>query len=502
MNTYVGFDLPRVRGLANDLRKVAGASSRLHSDVKKVLDDAASHLNGKPVTNSDQLAAVQLGSIGFFGGITFAPPGNLAGPLEDMAGSIDRRANHLEKCKELQDACKGTVDPSLVFVDEPPPDPEKVNEALEALRDMQDKDTGMNGNRDDLQSVADKLKGLTSAELDMFLNAAKPEELESLRKQMEATGSAGFLWMGDNGLPVGERIEFASALLAKASPENQEKLLAAFPWLQPGFDSTDVYLDKFNDQTGKATNGMHYGLPSDPLFTNKPLGEDVYQGQMGDCWYIASLTATAQRDPDFIREGIKENPNGTISVRVWDADGNQRWVTMNRELPLDENGNPVGAHGDGSTWAAYYEKAFAIAYEGDEGGAPDGKEGNDAYDKSEQGTYGAIEWDYTEQAPPYVTGQDSEGIGTNYDDVKEAYDSGHPVIVASNSDKDGVPDNWSQEQKDAYVTRHVYYVKEFTPDGKIVLGNPWGPDSPTVTVTQDEFEDMFDDAQSLQIKGN
>jgi hypothetical protein len=495
--SYVGFDLVRVRALAKDLRKVSGTSTSLHGDVKKVLEDAELHLAGKPATTSDRLAAVKLG--GIFG-IAFAPPGSLAGPLDDMAGSIERRATHLEKCSELMDKCQGTVDPSLAFSDEPPPDPKKVSDALKALQEMQDKDTGINGNRDDLRDVAGKLKGLTSAELDMFLNAAPPEQLTGLKNQMENTKGGGFPFFGDNGLPVGERVDFAGVLLSKAALPNQGKLQTAFPWLQPGFESTDVYLDQYNAQTGKTTNGMHYGLPSDPLFTDKPLGEDVSQGQLGDCWYIASLTATAQRDPDFIRSGIKENPNGTISVRVWDGDGNQRWVTMNRELPLDDQGKPVGAHGDKSTWAAYYEKAFAIAYEGDDGGAGDDHEGDKNYDKKEQGSYGALEWDYTDKAPPYVTGKDAQDVDIDYTDVKEAFDKGHPIIVASNSDKDGVPDNWSDEQKSAYVTRHVYFVKEVK-DGKIVLGNPWGPKSPTVTVTQDEFEDMFNNGQSLQIEG-
>jgi calpain family cysteine protease len=495
--SYVGFDLVRVRALAKDLRKVSGTSMKLHGDVKKVLEDAELHLAGKPVTTSDRLAAVKLG--GIFG-ITFAPPGSLAGPLDDMAGSIERRATHLEKCSELMDNCQGTVDPSLAFSDEPPPDPKKVSDALKALDEMQNKDTGINGNRDDLRDVAGQLKGLTSAELDMFLNAAPPEQLAGLKSQMENTKGGGFPWYGENGLPIGERLDFASSLLAKAAPPNQVKLQTAFPWLQPGFETTDAYLDNYNSQTGKTTNGMHYGLPSDPLFTSKPLGEDISQGQFADCWYIASVTATAQRDPDFIRSGIKENPNGTISVRVWDGDGNQRWVTMNRELPLDDKGQPVGAHGDGSTWAAYYEKAFAIAYEGDDGGTPDTHPGDPKYDQAEQGTYGATEWDMTSKAPPFVTGKNSEGIDTNYDSVKKAFDDGHPIIVASNSNKDAVPSNWTDPQKNAYVTRHVYFVKEVK-DGKVVLGNPWGPSSPTVTVTQDEFEHMFADAQSLQIEG-
>jgi hypothetical protein len=494
--SYQGFDIPRVRKLAGELRTVAGNSTRLHSDVRKVLQEAKDHLNGKPATASRRLALVNLNIFG----MAMSPPGNLAGALGDMAGSIDRRATHLEKCSALMDDCKGTVDPALVFNDEPPPDLEKVRKALEALRGMKNKDTGINGNRDDLRAVVKSLEGLTGAEFDLFLDQASPEELAGLRNQMASSRGSGLWPFAENGLSVGERVDFAGKLLAKVGPENMGKFQTAFPWLQPGFDSTDVYLDKFNDQTGKSTNGMHYGTPSDPLFTGKPLGEDIYQGQFGDCWFIASLTATAQTNPEFLRNGIKENPNGTLSVRVWDKDGNQRWVTMNRDLPLDQSGNPVGAHGDGSTWVAYYEKAFAIVYEGDKGGAPDGKGNDKRYDKSEQGTYGALEWDYTDKAPPYVTGHDSNGIGTSYDDVKKSFDSGHPVIVASNSTKDNVPSNWSQQQKDAYVSRHVYYVKSVS-DDKVVLGNPWGPDSATVTVTKDEFKKLFEDAQELQVGG-
>lgn len=395
------------------------------------------------------------------------------------------------------DDCKGTVDPALAFADEPPPDPEKVKKALDQLQEMRDKDTGANGNRDDLKVVMGTINGLTPAELDLFLDAASDEDLAAFRDKMASTGDSGWTPFDHNGIPLGERIEFASGLMAKVGPENMDKFQVAFPWLKPGFDSTDVYLEGSQDQTGKSTTGMHYGTPTDPLFTGKDLSEDIYQGQFGDCWFIASLTATARTDPDFIREGIKENPNGTVSVRVWDKDGNQRWVTMDKELPLDSNGNPVGAHGDGSTWPTYYEKAFAIIYDEDEGGAPDGKEGDPRFDKAEQGTYGALEWDYTEKSPPYVTGSDSNGIDN--DEVAESFKNGHPVIVASKSDTDGVPDNWSKEQKDAYVTRHVYYVKNITPDGKIELGNPWGPDNDTVIVTQDEFDDMFDSAQELEV---
>ena len=310
------------------------------------------------------------------------------------------------------------------------------------------------------------------------------------------TGDSFWNPVDANGLSLGDRSDLAGALLSKASHNQQHKLLDAFPWIQPGFDTTDVFLDGRNSQSGLTANGMRYGVPGDPIFADDVSADDISQGQFGDCWYIASLTATAQVNPRFLREGIRENPNGTVSVRVWDADGNLHWVTVTRDLPLDKDGRVIGAHGNGETWPAYYEKAFAVLYSQDDGGAPDNHKNDKRYDRGEQGSYGAIEWDFTDKAPRYVTGNKPHGLDTDFDDVKKAYDAGHPVIVASNDNNKHVPEHL----KGAYVTRHVYYVKGFH-DGKIVLGNPWGSSSPTLEVTPEEFKKMFNSPQSLNLGG-
>ncbi len=65
---------------------------------------------------------------------------------------------------------------------------------------------------------------------------------------------------------------------------------------------------------------------------------------------------------------------------------------------------------------------------------------------------------------------------------------------------DDVPDN----PPDGYVTQHQFYVKEVIDlpgeeDDRIVLGNPWGGDARDVTVTREQFEDFFQDGQTLEV---
>jgi hypothetical protein len=157
---------------------------------------------------------------------------------------------------------------------------------------------------------------------------------------------------------------------------------------------------------------------------------------------------------------------------------------------LDSDGAVAGAHGtNGQTWPAYYEKAFAVVYAEDGGGAPDGKSGQ-PYDVTEQGTYGAIEWDYNDKAPSYITGNPPHSV-SGFDGAVSAFNSKEGVIVASQSDP-------PSDAPNGYVTRHVYYVESVNQDGTVTLGNPWGPNSTKITVGEDEFNRLFKDPQAMQ----
>ncbi|AYG78611.1 hypothetical protein DWB77_00719 [Streptomyces hundungensis] len=502
MTDFRGFDTTEIRSLASGLRKQGDDARAIHKDLAWLLTEAQQLLNGKPATTDPLLSPLvgQVLTFPFFGGPS-SLPGVLGGELGDMADSMERRSKQLDEVKVLIEHGYA-VDPALLFADEDAPNEKDITDALKKFHELDGKDFGTNGNRDDLQKVRRMLEGMTPAELDAFFDKVPEADLKRYNDLVTDTDDSGWKWWDENGLPDSERRDHLSSILAKLGPSHWAKAQSAFPGMQPGFDTTDAFLDGQNAQSGDQAKGMHWGLPGDPLFAPGTDGKeitaaDIKQGRFADCWYIASLTSTAQVNPQFIRDGLVQNPNGTVNVRIWDKDGNKHWVTVTPDLPLDQHGKVMGASANGSTWPAYYEKAFALVYGGDDGGAPDGKGGNRKYDRAEHGTYGATEWDNTDKAPPYVTGNDSDGISNNVPALRKSFESGHPIIVATGSgddDKTKGKGLWGE----TFSTRHVYYVKGFQGDN-IVLGNPWGPPHADIVATPEQYKKFFNSPQALEV---
>ncbi|HEY7043563.1 MAG TPA: hypothetical protein VH419_07845 [Nocardioidaceae bacterium] len=296
------------------------------------------------------------------------------------------------------------------------------------------------------------------------------------------------------------RLDIYAPILSKLPPDLVTKLVGSVATLNPGFDHTDGYLDGNAPQRSDGTDGWHWGDPTGPLFADDDDGDptndylNIQQGGLGDCWMITNMIASTLKNPSFPTDHVAANPNGTITVTLYDHQGVAHQVTVTNQIVLDGNGHSALAHSsDGSTWATYYEKAMALAYGDDDGGAPDGHGGDDTYDRVDNGNYAGLEWDYARNAAPYVSDYGGEEIDTNYDTVHHAFvDENHPVMVATKSDDTGLPD----DLEDSYHTRHVYYVKGFE-DGRIILGNPWGPGYPDVRATPEEFEDWFQQASTI-----
>jgi hypothetical protein len=121
-----------------------------------------------------------------------------------------------------------------------------------------------------------------------------------------------------------------------------------------------------------------------PLFgpSGKPIPTDVQQGFGGDCWFIASLAATAYKAPADIQNMFTYQGTTTVNgatvglytVRFFNSSNQARYVTVDTELPVgtlqsypgaptnmyyDRDINPMT--GSSILWAALAEKAFAEA---------------------------------------------------------------------------------------------------------------------------------------------
>ncbi len=98
-----------------------------------------------------------------------------------------------------------------------------------------------------------------------------------------------------------------------------------------------------------------------------PKTTDIQQGVLADCWFLSSLASIAAKDPDAIRDMVRDNRNGTYSVRFYDDTGEPRWITVDDDLVCTKPGNPLFAEahdsdGDGKRelWVAIFEKAYAV----------------------------------------------------------------------------------------------------------------------------------------------
>ncbi len=475
--SYRGFDVGQIRSLAGDLSSLGSESPTLHQDISDVLNKAHTAMATGPATYDSDLEKVRTAAItdAVFDALPFGGTGTLPlalnDELNDMSDEMKRRCDQLDAVKELDDAGYPVSSDDL-FLNENPPSQEDIDEAVRFFDELGENSAVDSGHHDVIMAAMSDLEGLSPTELNIVLSEVPAEQLAEYNELLTMTNVFAVM-----GVSREERTAHLSDLFANVGRNNIDKFMDAFPGVQPDFSN------------GEGLDGSEeWGMPPDdqPMFNDDTVSpDDINQGDFNDCWFLAPLASLAQTNPDFIREGIRENDNGTVSVRLWDADGNMQWVTVSAELPLDENGDPVSASdGDEPLWPAYYEKAFA-----------------QVYDEDPQGTYAAIEWDWAENAVPYLTGGEAEDIssgwldwgGSNYDNVKEAFESGKGVTVSSTGD---APEEWESQ---GYIDRHVYYVVGVDDDGNILLGNPWGSNYDPIVASPEEFEEAFDEPTATNV---
>lgn len=220
-----------------------------------------------------------------------------------------------------------------------------------------------------------------------------------------------------------------------------------------------------------------------------PLDDDALdptnmsQGQLGDCWFLAAAGAVAAADPEWIRDHMWENPDGTWTVKMYDSDGNPEYIQVEPTVP---SGSVKDADG-GDNWLSIYEKAAAERF---------------------GGNYSDIDGGWPDDAFEAITGQQSTDLGeSNLNDIRDALEDG-PVSVTTETDDTLW---WFDDEidDDRVVPNHAYIVDavedHVNPDTgeseqMIHVLNPWGPDGGNhddifrwgdLWLTEEQYQDNF-----------
>ncbi|KAM3104920.1 C2 family cysteine protease [Phormidesmis sp. 146-33] len=233
-----------------------------------------------------------------------------------------------------------------------------------------------------------------------------------------------------------------------------------------------------------------YQRANGSLFVDGISWQDVDQGGVGDCYFMASLAAVARTDHTIIDNMITDNGDDTFTVRFYN-NGSADYVTVDRFLPTQENGffyanNSSGKRFDNNTnelWAALVEKAYAQVNES-------GWLGRD-----NTNSYAGINSGFSAPVLSQITGRGTEGnrhvsSGTW---LWEKDDIGY-IINAFNANKPIVLGTPSEVDNSRIIATHAYTLIDYNAGtGRFTLFNPWGVNAKDgiVSLSKDEVIDNF-----------
>jgi len=209
-----------------------------------------------------------------------------------------------------------------------------------------------------------------------------------------------------------------------------------------------------------------YTVVAGTLFgPNGPEYTDVHQGNLGDCWLLASLAEAAARAPQDIQRmftdiGIyMENGVQTHlwSVHFYNASGALTSVIVDNELPVDANNSTVYDQVSGNVlWVALAEKAYVEA-----AAAGYVHVNNTAYN-----TYNNIDSGLANWALGAITGHVATPVVNNANDVNAEMTMDGDLVVVGNA---------CPTASSLIEPNHAYAVIADTGAGgnQFTIFNPW-----------------------------
>ncbi len=105
-----------------------------------------------------------------------------------------------------------------------------------------------------------------------------------------------------------------------------------------------------------------------PLFAHEPTVNDLRQGKVSNCWMVSATTGLINLDPQIIKDAIRDNGDGSVTVRLFVAkvipnsggktEPKPVYIKLNKEVPSLVTGGAI--HTSGALWMQLLEKAAAF----------------------------------------------------------------------------------------------------------------------------------------------
>jgi len=224
------------------------------------------------------------------------------------------------------------------------------------------------------------------------------------------------------------------------------------------------------DPTIKGASVKYRNFKTNPIFSSSGPGlDDIKQGQLGDCYFLAQIGSFAKLDADVIEKSIVDFGDGTYGVQFV-KNGSRVFYRLDADLPsYSASTLAYAAFGaENSIWVGLLEKAWA-------------------YFRQSKNTYASIEGGFMIEVSR-AFGKSNDWGWTSGDPntvlslLKSDYDAGKSITAATGTSPAG----------SLLVGGHAYTLNSITSDGNggytVVLRNPWGVDG---TAGGDGMEDGY-----------
>lgn len=211
-------------------------------------------------------------------------------------------------------------------------------------------------------------------------------------------------------------------------------------------------------------NGAVYEARPGTLVVNGMDVDDATQGQVGDCYFIASLASLAKVKPELLAKAVTANANGSYTVTFYEREKGQKTptpvqVTVDGTFPT-RYGRPeyAAARSSKELWPLVFEKAFA-AWKG-------------GFDAIEGGMAATALEALTGVKPEFFPVGDGLDPKKVFKQLEAACGSGAAVVALSKT--------WDPSER-GIVADHAYSllgVEERGGERYVTLRNPWGEREP------------------------